>query len=171
MILAYRGLGWISRRIKAVTRGPYSHIAWQMADGRVIEAWGTGGGFVRFLAQGRGPMGEIRRVADASAQHTPETLVDVFTFQGLEEVRGRVEAFLESELGQPYDYRGVLGFKTGAQTSDAQAWFCSELVAEACRRAGVELHRRVESHLIDPTWLTRSAILTHAFSFITRASL
>lgn len=167
MILAYQGIGWISRRIKATTRGPYSHIAWQCGDGSVIEAWGTGKGFLKFLATRTGPLGEIRKVDSPSDQHTPGTVVDVFSFRDLEDRRGAIEAFLHSELGQPYDYRGVLGFKTLSETSDPNAWFCSELVAEACRRSGVELHRRVASHLIDPTWLTRSALLTHAYSFTT----
>ena len=167
MILAYQGTSWISNRIRATTRGMYSHIAWQLLDGSVVEAWGTPRGFAQYLLTGEGPRGEIRRVKSASDRHTKGTRVDAFNFPGMESKREQIEAFLLEQVGGRYDYRGVLSFKTLSDKSHPDDWFCSELIAEACRRAGTELHRRVESHKIDPTWLTRSAILSHAYSFVT----
>lgn len=169
MILAYQGVGLISRRIRATTRGPYSHIAWQRLDGSVIEAWGTGGGFLKWAATGKAPKGEIRHVASASDRHTPGTLVDAFNYHGMESQRERIEAFLLEQVGDGYDYRGVLSFKTLSDRASDEDWFCSEMICEAVRHAGTELHRRVKSHMIDPTWLTRSAILNHAYSFTTLA--
>ena len=45
--------------------------------------------------------------------------------------------FLISQLGKPYDTKGILGFVVGKDWRDPGAWFCSELQAAALEAAKV----------------------------------
>ena len=52
-----------------------------------------------------------------------------------------VVAAAASQIGKPYDWRGVLGIGFRRRWQDADSWFCSELVAWAFREAGHPLFR------------------------------
>lgn len=122
MILLFRGTGLISRAIQLQTRSPYSHAAWMCADGSVYEAWHKGG---------------TQYSHNPFVLHGPEAVFDVFAFNALTgRERKIIEAFLKSELGQPYDFRSVARFLTRRPGGDPDAWFCSEYVAAAIEYAG-----------------------------------
>lgn len=46
-----------------------------------------------------------------------------------------------SQVGQPYDWTGVLGLGLHREWGDTSAWWCSELAAWACEQGGVALFR------------------------------
>jgi uncharacterized protein YycO len=46
-------------------------------------------------------------------------------------------AWLETQVGVPYDYAGLFGFVLGRNTQDGSKWYCFELAAEVMRRAGI----------------------------------
>lgn len=52
-----------------------------------------------------------------------------------------VIAAARSQLGKPYDWRGVVGIGFRRRWQDEDAWFCSELVAYAFEAAGDLLFR------------------------------
>lgn len=148
MILLYRGISWVSRVIQWQTRTPYSHAAWMMRDGTVIEAWHVGG---------------VRHNANPFLCHTSGTTVDVYDFkQPLSTAEhDRIESFLLSHCGRSYDFLGVFRFLTrdNCEPSNGKLkWFCSELVAEACADAGRRL-LRAPSHQLSPGHLAWSTEL------------
>ncbi|HZH44263.1 MAG TPA: YiiX/YebB-like N1pC/P60 family cysteine hydrolase [Lysobacter sp.] len=60
-----------------------------------------------------------------------------------------VLAAARSQVGKPYDWRGVLGIGARRRWQDTDAWFCSELVAWAFARGGSPLVR-VDAWRITP---------------------
>lgn len=152
-IALFRGVSLQSRIIRWFTRGPYSHAALVMPTGTVIEAWRHG----------------VRKVPSLSHDHTPGTVVDLFHFRrplsSDEELRLWTSATLM--LGRPYDLRGMLRFFSRRRTVGQDgAWFCSELVAWACRNIGRPLLNAHE-WLIAPTHLAWSTELERCGTVVT----
>lgn len=127
MILLYRGTSAISRAIQFQTRSKYSHAAWALDDGSIVEAWHSGG---------------VRHQSSPFANHTPGTEIDVYDVPSLDPAaRAAIETFLFSELGSGYDFDSVLRFllRRAASGPSAEKWFCSELVHAALRHVGQPL--------------------------------
>jgi|6_EtaG_2_1085325.scaffolds.fasta_scaffold00296_7 uncharacterized protein YycO len=144
MIALYRGISTISKIIRWRTRSVYSHAAWLCDDGSVIEAWTNG----------------VRKTKNLSADHTPGTIVDIFSIDGITpEQIGEIEGFLGKHLGMPYDYRSVWRFMSLSPATINGKWFCSELIDAACTQAGAHLTRRIESHLVSPRDIGISPVL------------
>ena len=152
MIALYRGRSWVSKAIRWQTRSVYSHAAWVMGDGSVIEAWQSG----------------VRHVANLSVAHTPKTVVDLFAIPNMiDHYKNHVEKFLLEQLGKSYDYRGVLRFLSRRQGKNPDRWFCSELVAEACNQQWLPLLRRVDSSAVSPGMISYSPYLLYDATVIT----
>lgn len=137
-ILLYRGRGFISKAIMWRTWGIYSHAALLTASGTVIEAWHFGG---------------VRE-----APFVDDPAVDKFVIRGATPAQWiMVEDYMRSQVGQPYDYLGILRFLLRLDSHNT-AWFCSELLAEAWREAGLPLLIR-PSHQISPQCIATSPLL------------
>lgn len=140
-LLCFRGRGAMSALIRALSRSPYSHAGLVfLFEEHVycLEAVGTGVRLCRMSELVRRYAGGIDyfEVLDAPA-----------------EARRRALGFGFEQLGRPYDLRGVLRFfdliatgRRGRARADAR-WFCSELVAEAYRRAGVRLLEKAAGYV------------------------
>ena len=61
-------------------------------------------------------------------------------------------AWARDQVGTPYDWGGVLGIGFRRRWHDADAWFCSEFVAEAVRQGGRPLFR-ADAYRITPQHL------------------
>lgn len=59
-------------------------------------------------------------------------------------------AFLNSQVGKPYDWRAILAFPFRGSWQKRDAWFCSELVYEALRVGGGKLPDRLPANRITP---------------------
>ena len=118
--------------IRWQTWGKYSHVAIEIG-GWVYEAV---------------PIKGVRKLPAAKYNWKD---VDVFTADGYNEPS--VWAFLESQLGKPYDYLGVLRFlprwKEGVFSD---RWFCSELFHVAVPG----LLERIPAVKVSPTALSYS---------------
>ena len=120
MICLFRGTGPVAAAIRWQTRGAYAHAGWLCADGTFYEAHGACG-----VAHSLHPW-----VNNSGP-------CDVYGVRGLGAAQYReIKGFLRSQLGAGYDWLGVLRFLSGANRDNYARWFCSELVAEACERAG-----------------------------------
>lgn len=139
-ILLFRGRGIISRLIRWQTRSRYSHAAFLLPDGRILEAW-----------QGSGV-----RVA-----HVPDWCdIDVFAVEGVDRLQwSAVLGFARAQIGKGYDYRGVFRFLSRRRTPDNGRWFCSELVFASLAKAGVDLLRDTDPAEVSPGMLARSPLL------------
>jgi hypothetical protein len=154
MIAIYRGKSWVSKIIRAFNWSPYSHVAWiDDADFSVIEAWHRGG---------------VTHVESPNVNHTPGTMVDLFTVTGEQPFQTEIiRKFLKDQVGKKYDFAGVLGFIFRAKRLHRKdKWFCSELVAEAYATAGLPL-LRLPSFKIYPGMLAASPMLKHCGGFTT----
>lgn len=68
--------------------------------------------------------------------------------------------FAMAQVGKKYDYLGVARFVTRRPSKGNEKWFCSELVFEAFRRAGVNLFHRIEAWEVSPSMISYSPLLT-----------
>ena len=146
-IILSRGGNPISRTIRWLTWGDWSHASLLTPDNTVIEAvWPR----VRTL-----PFAEwVQGVAAKDFQ--------IFTVQTTVAQTEDVIAFAHEQVGKHYDLAGDLHFlirKNYAQEPDDR-WFCSELVDRCFKEAGVELFARTEAWRVDPELLSRSILLT-----------
>lgn len=166
MILLYRGISPLSRTIRFRTRViswlppscDYSHVAWELDDASVIEAWKKGG---------------VRHVPTFAADHTPGTSVDVFEVRcPRPHLRTNIELFLLSQVGKRYDTAGILGFvarQDNMQRKDR--WFCSELIASAFSRSKMPLLARLEPHRMLPGMIVLSPFLERVETRICRSRI
>lgn len=132
-VACYKGKSLMSKAIMWLNWDVYSHVALITERGTVIEAWGEG-----FF------QGSVREVPFLWSQHKPGTDVDVFEPIDIEPWQcAMVEAMARSQVGKPYDWRGVFRFLSRSTPSVDGAWFCSELVAAAFAAAKFPLLNRV----------------------------
>jgi uncharacterized protein YycO len=151
VILLYKGKSLISKAIRWRTWGPYSHAAWWLEDGTVIEAWHKGG---------------VTHSESPATLHTPGTVIDVFGVPGIYSFA--VEQFLKEQVGKQYDFAAVLrGFTFRLDRANPEKWFCSELVHSAAIAGGVPLLERIPPWKVDPTKISYSPIIEHVGTITT----
>lgn len=139
LIALYKGTGLVSSAIRWQTDSPYTHAAvYFPSTGKVIESM-----------QGKG----VRHVKLDTRDE-----VEFYEVAGRVDW-GKVQAFLEGELGAPYDYAAIVRFVTRFRGRSNKAWICSELVFEAVRHGGVNLLERIEAHQVSPGKLALSPLL------------
>jgi uncharacterized protein YycO len=71
----------------------------------------------------------------------------------------RAVEFLDKQVGKPYDIKGLFQFLARSGDDNPRAWFCSDLVFEAVRHAGVLLVARVPRCKVSPEQIRRSPLL------------
>jgi hypothetical protein len=139
-VLLFRGRGIISSLIRWQTRGTYSHAAFLLRDGRIVEAWQGRGVHVRELDSFDG-------IARFSIPEMTDEQWDVALGYAL------------SQVGKGYDYWGVLRFLSRRMQPENDRWFCSELVVESLNQAGVYPFKRTRPSEVSPGLLSISPIL------------
>lgn len=133
-----------SALIRAVTWSRWSHVA--LVDGQyVIEAAALEG--VRQAL--------TRDVIKRSAQHC---LVDIPARNP-----GAVIEAARSQLGKPYDWRGIVGLGMHRNWQEEDSWFCSELVAWAAAEAGETWFRPEALRRVTPQHLWMLPPCRHPF--------
>lgn len=148
-VALFRGKSLISRAIQWQTRSPYSHAAFLLPDGRVLEAWHQGG--VRCVAPNDG--------------HEKGTIIELYTVEGLNPARSDLALrFAMAQVGKEYDFSSVFRFVSRRQERRAAAgkWFCSELVFAALQKGGVNVLDRIQPWAVSPGMLACSPRLLPA---------
>lgn len=148
-LLFFRGKNLISKIIKTVTWGSYSHVAALIDDQTVSESWVKSG--VRKI-----------RIDDLVKYHTPGTLIDVFQISKC--VPEIIKELMLAEVGKKYHFIGILGFILHKNLPNPQCWFCSELIAWSLAASGFPLLNR-QAHKISPSLLVASPYLKYERSF------
>lgn len=156
-IALYQGKSLISRLIRWQTRSQYSHAAFLLDNGSVIEAWVP-------CCREISPTSTVAnpKLCCLSRQHTPGTRVDIFAFVSplTRDENRRLEHLARRDVGTPYDYRGILRFLTRERSSVGQhRLFCSEQVFARCDQIGRPLLDRTDAWRVPPDWLARSPLL------------
>src|SRR5262245_16673912 len=124
-VCLHRGTSLVSRLIRWQTRSHYSHASIVLPDGTHYEA-----------REGKGVLRHRSFTLTNSSEKVERFAV------GLSEIQfAKLAAFLDSQVGKPYDWTMVARFITRRQASRSTAgkWFCSELVFAALEAAGVSL--------------------------------
>ncbi len=157
-IALYHGKSLISRLIRWQTRSPYSHAAFLLDNGGVIEAWAPIVREINPLPPRNSLVEHHPSLPALSAQHTPGTRVDIFRFTTpLKRDENRMLEFLaRRDVGTPYDYRGIFRFLTREPGGTKHRLFCSEMVFARCAQIGRPLLDRTEAWRVPPDWLARS---------------
>lgn len=144
-ILLFKGRGVVSQLIRWQTNGQYSHAAIQLGDGRIIEAWHKPA-----EVRVRPPLKDWSNV-------------EAYSVEGMTADQWQVAVeFLDKQLGKKYDFGGVLRFVTRWRKEKDDKWFCSELVFQAVKEAGVDLLSRIQCSQVSPTVLSFSPLLQPA---------
>lgn len=119
--------------IRAVTWSDWSHVA--IVDGdEVIEAtW---------------PSVRVAPLAEVLAKHSRHTFAEIHCQDA-----AAVIAAVRSQVGKPYDLTALFGMLMRRDWQEADAWFCSELVAWAFAEAGAPLFRPEALYRITPQHL------------------
>jgi uncharacterized protein YycO len=130
------GLGVAGRVIQAATWSWCSHVDFVMADSRLLGAVPGHGVCIRE------PEADAGRVEVYQADIPDWAL-----------------AYATSQVGQPYDWAGVLGWVVHRDWQEADSWFCSELIAWSCQSAGHPLVRADRAWRITPRDLLLSPYL------------
>lgn len=180
-IALYQGKSFISRLIRWQTRSRYSHAAFLLDNGNVIEAWTPRVREISSSSKFQVPTSlaalrtrnsklKARNLRALSEQHTPGTTVDIFSFvMGLSKDENRMLEFLaRRDVGTPYDYLSILRFCTREKSSDRRhRLFCSEQVFARCEQIGRPLLDRTAAWRVPPDWIARSPQLELEESIVT----
>ncbi|MGH6980467.1 MAG: hypothetical protein ACREFC_04605, partial [Stellaceae bacterium] len=109
--------------IRFYQRGWPTHVDAVMPDGRLLGARLGRCGALR-------PGVQIRKPGYAPFVRTERVVLDVSAL-----AEAAFHAFLEGQLGKPYDWRAILAFAVHRDWRERDAWYCSELIAAALEHA------------------------------------
>lgn len=139
-VLLFKGRGIISKLIGWQTRSPYSHAAFLLPSGKIVESWQGDGVRIKTLDDWRD--------------------VDAFAVVGITDDQwATATAFALGQVGSSYDYRAIARFLSRTRAPMDDRWFCSELVFGSLQRAGVHLLERIDAAAVDPGKLAISPLL------------
>ena len=102
----------------------WSHVDAVLPDGQLL---GARANFIKNI-----PAGVQIRPPGYMAFARSRKLEFPFTL----DASARFYDFLKQQVGKPYDTRAIVGFAAGRNWRDADAWFCSELIAAALEACG-----------------------------------
>ena len=140
-VLLFKGRGFVSWAIRWQTRSGYSQAALLLDDNQtVIEAW-----------QGAGV--RVKQMDDWKD-------VEAFEIAGITSDQVKIaQGFAADQVGAGYDWWSVIRFITRENLPPNRKWFCSELVFEALRTAGIRLLERIDASEVSPALLSLSTRL------------
>ena len=176
-IANYQGKSWISRVVRWVTRSVYSHTAFvfdEMSERAALELAKAGVDLPKLQFIHPGAVCEawasgLRNVASLSSQHTPGTVVDIFSLVqplSLTEEMTLVKA-IHDDIGDAYDFKNVLRFVTRRPGSPDGDWFCSEWVFQRFLDVNRAFLLRTAAWEVPPGWIARSLALSPSQRIIT----
>ena len=145
-LLFYYGPGdLVSKIIRLLTHGPYSHVELQFTDG------------CRFFASGHGIYTGTHLICDRKV-YPPDW--DQILIPATEEQEQAAERYIYHLVGFPFDFRGMIGFLLPFFDRKRKARYCSSIVLDVLQRSlhmfpGVQLKT-------SPNGLYRLFIAKHA---------
>jgi hypothetical protein len=137
-----KGTSWTSEQIALFGAGQFSHVDTIGPDERLIGARSdlitVGATTYPAGVQWRPPNYELwaERVI-VSLNVTPEQEAAYW-------------AYMDLQIGKPYDKLAIVAFIVGRNWRDDDAWFCSELVIACCEQAGICPLLYVRSNKVTP---------------------
>lgn len=111
--------GFGSWLIRWLTWSDWSHVDFVLPDGTLLGARLIGGVKVRRVNY----LGKSAKKARFAILGAPDSVIE--------------RAY--SQIGKPYDWRGILNFALHRNWRETDSWFCDELVAWCCEQQGTPL--------------------------------
>jgi hypothetical protein len=120
-LLFYYGPGdWVTKAIRFLTHGPYSHVELQFTDG------------CRFFASGHGKYTGTHLICDRKVYDSDW---DQVLIPATEEQEAAAERYIFNLVGYPFDFRGMIGFMIPFLDYRRKAKYCSAIVLDVLQRA------------------------------------
>ena len=141
----------LSRLIRWQTRSQYSHASVWFTDGKLLN-------FVIESIQGRGVREIPGTYHDAARVKEDIHLYEVKTLTLAQKVD--IYHYMQKELGKKYDWVHVFMFIWRGKGAHDEKWYCSEIIFEAFRSAGVTLLNNVRAWEVSPGDLGQSPLVT-----------
>lgn len=130
----------MSALIRWQTWSKWSHAAFMLADGRVVEAWGQ-----------PFPFGKVDVLPGLKRGIEGVEFFDLYPALSEPQERQLQKNLLElAAVRTPYDYLGVLRFLPRWKSESNRSRFCSELVLGELRKVGYSLLKRIEPEETSP---------------------
>lgn len=157
-ILQYEGISAVSRTIRFMTWSRVSHTAWEMDDGRVIEAWHRPSG--------------VRILDNFEQGHKPGTVVKAYRLPTTDYFFLMLaEIYMLNQVGKKYQFNGVFRFlsrrdqqqfdpatfKIGSY--EPKKWFCSCLIFAGLMHGKVNLLENVPPWRASPGLVNLSPLM------------
>lgn len=111
----------VSYAIKLLTWSEYSHVGFILNDNVVLDSTFTAGGV------------KIRSF-DEIKKHSSRILIREYPRISSDSIN-----WAKSQIGKPYDFTAIIGIPFRRNWQEEDRWFCSELVAWACEKAGTPI--------------------------------
>jgi uncharacterized protein YycO len=143
-IALFRPIDWIDKTICFFSRGNYSHVAFLLEDGSVIEAK---------------PFKGVRKIPNLFFERSPKQIIELYTAHLTDEEELIIKNFLHKQIGKSYDYMSVLGFiinKSEKGRKKTKRWLCSELVFCAFKKVNIKLLERIDQWAVTPVLVSYS---------------
>lgn len=156
-IILIRNYTWFGKRIRQVTKGEYNHIGMFVSDNKIVEATMAKGVVISNLSKF-----EILR-KKGKVDFTIYQIKNI-----TEEQRQGMTEFLLDKIGQRYDFFQLIAllfffsFRINRkyETIDVKKRFiCSELLAEAGDKVGIQFKQGVDKDNITPCDIEQSDII------------
>ena len=139
-VLLFHGRGVISSLIRWQTRGQYSHAAFLLPDGQILESWQGDGVRLKTLSDYRG--------------------IDVYEIPGMTPAQWAIAIeWALAQVGKKYDYWSIIRFVSRRKLPANDKLFCSELLFAACALAGYNLFERIEASAVSPSLLAITPLI------------
>lgn len=135
--------GWASGFIRWAQRCPYSHVEVEF-DGYTIGARSSG----------------VNKYTEADNHNM--IVLHRRTVEVTDEQYDKFVEFIESKLGDGYDFRAYLGFVIFKKTHSERRWFCSELLVDAFEQADIRVLDHAQSWFSTPRDFMITPALTDA---------
>ena len=153
---ASKGISLISTLIKWMQWGDkHTHVFYipnfkqsELSNPTVIEAWHEPilkGGAVR-----KGKFYDV---------HTENTKFDIFHIEVTEKQYNDFNLYIESKIGNKYDFMGILGFIIKSDIQNKNKSFCSELIFDSLQHIGINLLNYTKPYKVKPSLLIKSPLL------------
>jgi len=150
--VGYKGIGLVSKGIMWRTNGVYSHV------GQVVDIQN-----MRELSSYEAVGGVWYSNPTCHRNGTP---YDVFSMEATEKQYTIFNEYKCMQKGMRYDFLGILGFFLNRDLNNFNEWFCSELEAWCCKKAGIDLlnFNTKPPRFVSPTDFLSSNKLKYEFS-------
>lgn len=145
-IILQKNDSFLSKVIRFFCRGPYSHAALLLPDGKVWQCL---------------PLAKVEQFDTIYHAFGHGDILDIYDVETTPEQDAIIAEFLSRQEGKGYDYWSLTGFvlySTEKARKSYGKWFCSELVFATFKKVEIYLLKNIPAWEISPTDIYKSPV-------------